>query len=376
MPLRVSRRVAVIGGGSSGVVAARFLLRAGHRPTVFEAGPCFGGVWSDVPVNTVVYRNLVTNLPKQVMQSPDLDFPDALPSYINKQQLGSYIARYADEFGVTPVTSFGSRVISVSPVCQSCDCAEERWDVRWVCDGAECGDTFDCVAVANGHYAEPYVPMLPGQEDWLAADPARSIIHSRSYDEPSPFRNQVVLVVGGRSSAVDISRSLVGVARWLYVLDKGCLHTTAHPQQAVTHVPLGAILCGDGHLRLPAASSGECHAPPFTAALPGPPIQSVILATGFLYSFPFLVEENVGMSFHHRRRVTPLYLHMQHARRPSLAFIGIQLAVPCPIPFFECQAAYLAEVWAQPPGSDTTTLEERCAWVEDRLSRIASSVRD
>ena len=78
--LRVSRRVAVVGGGSAGVAAARFLKQAGHKPNVFETGSSFGGVWAEAPTNSVVYKNLRTNLPKQVMQSPDLDFPASLPS--------------------------------------------------------------------------------------------------------------------------------------------------------------------------------------------------------------------------------------------------------------------------------------------------------
>ena len=79
-PARTSRRVAVVGGGSAGVIAARFLKRAGHRPEIFEAGTSFGGIWADDPTNDVVYKNLQTNLPTVVMQSPDLDFPPALPS--------------------------------------------------------------------------------------------------------------------------------------------------------------------------------------------------------------------------------------------------------------------------------------------------------
>ena len=53
------------------------------------------------------------------------------------------------------------------------------------------------------------------------------------------------------------------------------------------------------------------------------------------------------MRFRGKRLVTPLYQHMQHATKPTLGFVGIQLSVPCPIPFFECQAAYLAEAWAR-----------------------------
>ena len=80
---RVSRKVAVIGGGSAGVVAARYLKRGGHEPTLFEAGATFGGVWAPAPTNDVVYKSLRTNLPTVVMQSPDLDFAEGLPSYVD-----------------------------------------------------------------------------------------------------------------------------------------------------------------------------------------------------------------------------------------------------------------------------------------------------
>ena len=82
------------------------------------------------------------------------------------------------------------------------------------------------------------------------------------------------------------------------------------------------------------------------------------------------------MTFRCRRSVTPLYLHLQHARRPSLAFIGIHLSIPCPIPFFECQSAYLAEVWSRPAGEELTTREERNVWVEARLAATAASGRE
>ena len=86
--LRVSRRVAVVGGGSAGVAAARFLRQAGHKPNIFETGASFGGVWAERPTNSVVYKNLRTNLPKQVMQSPDLDFPASLPSDLGVPSCG------------------------------------------------------------------------------------------------------------------------------------------------------------------------------------------------------------------------------------------------------------------------------------------------
>ena len=393
---RVSRRIAVIGGGSGGVVAARFLKRAGHQPTVFEAGSAFGGVWADSPTNAVVYKNLQTNLPTVVMQSPDLDFPQGVPSYITKPQLGQYIADYAASFGVLPLTKFGSRVTSValasSPSAAGGSLGEGKgataWEVRWSTDGAEQSETFDAVIVANGHYEAPYVPKIPGQDEWLAADGSRSIVHSREYDDPEHFAGRAVLVVGGRSSGVDITRMLKGVASWVYTLEKKCTSPVAYDSERVTHVPLGTRLCADGKLRLSSSSSdgagdddgdgagdggNQLTSEPTalgSAAVPGPPVERVVLATGYLYDFPFLDESGLGMRFRGERYVTPLYEHLQHARLPTLGFIGVPLAVPCPIPFFECQAAYLAEAWARPEGALLASEEARAEWVEQRLADV------
>ena len=41
--------VAVIGAGTSGLVAARHLIHAGLRPTIFEAAKTIGGAWTPPP---------------------------------------------------------------------------------------------------------------------------------------------------------------------------------------------------------------------------------------------------------------------------------------------------------------------------------------
>jgi len=345
---RLSRRVAVIGGGSAGVVAARFLRRAGHAPTLYEAGDGFGGVWAEQPTNGVVYKNLRTNLPTVVMQSPDLDFPAGGPSYVDKKALGDYIAAYAHHFGVAEVARFGCRVTAVDPL------EGGRWRVV-SSDGAE---DYDCVVVANGHYEEPYEPDLPGQAEWLAGDASRKLTHSRLYHDPEEFAGASVLVVGGRSSGVDIARELNGVAAWTYVLEKKCAAAAALEAQRVTHLPLGARLAADGHVYV-----GDARAP-------GPPVDRVVLATGYVYAFPFLDEAKVGMRFRGRRSVEPLFLHLQHVERPTLGFVGVQLAVPCPIPFFEAQALYLAEEWAAPGG--IAAVEDKRRWLAERLEEVAS----
>ena len=339
--MRVSRRVAVIGGGSAGVVTARFLRRAGHDPEIFEAGSSFGGVWAEKPTNEVVYKGLQTNLPTVVMQSPDLDFASGVPSYVTKEMLGAYIEAYGREYGLRECTTFGATVTRVAPAEDPAagGGAPARWTVDWTRGSETHSDVFDAVVVASGHYNEPYVPSLPGEAEWLAGDGSRRITHSLEYDDADDFRGQSVLVVGGRSSGVDIARMLHGVAEWVYVLEKKCDAPVTHAEAGVTHVPIGTRLRADGHLAAPRGGGEE--------KVGGPPVGRVVLATGYLYDFPFLDEAACGMTFRGERFVTPLHQHVVHASMPTLGFVGIPLSVPCPIPFFECQAAYLAEQWAR-----------------------------
>jgi len=371
----ISRRVAVIGGGSAGMTTARFLRKAGHEPVIFEAGEAFGGVWADRPTNDVVYKGLQTNLPTVVMQSPDLDFPPDVPSYVTKKMLGDYIDAYGRAFGLHSLTKFGAEVTRVTPT----DSTPPRWRVEWSSDCAAHSDVFDAVVVASGHYNEPYLPSLPGEADWLAGDTSRSIMHSLRYTDPEEFRGKSVLVVGGRASGVDIARMLYGVASWVYVLEKKCTAAVTHSDEAVTHVPVGTRLCRDGRLATPTGDGGDGgDGASGSVVVDGPPVERVVLATGYLYAFPFLDETECGMTFAGERSATPLYQHIMHASKPTLAFVGIPLSVPCPIPFFECQAAYLAEQWSRPDtqlaAPDETA--EREKWVASMRRAVGNRSQD
>jgi cation diffusion facilitator CzcD-associated flavoprotein CzcO len=178
------------------VVTMRYLRRAGHQPTLFEAGQSLGGVWAERPTNDVVYANLRTNLPTVVMQSPDFDFPAGLPSYISTRDLGRYIESYAEAFGVSARLS--TRVTSVSPAVTG----NNKWRVCWRSSSAGEGvdgseqrgeEEFDAVAVANGHYTAPNCPELPGSAEWLDGCRGRRIVHSRDYVSPAEFAGQSVV---------------------------------------------------------------------------------------------------------------------------------------------------------------------------------------
>lgn len=374
------------------MAAARCLLEAGHDPVVFEAGSEVGGIWAPEPTNPVVYPGLVTNIPTACMQSFDLDFQEALPSYVTAADLGRYVVDYSEHFALRSCVRFNACVTSVQllpgagntanepaadpvpvlgpedPVEDVPEAAEdaEGWRLNWTAGEDEVAEDFEALVVASGHYTSPFTPELPGQRDWQAgatSSSARTLSHSVTYKGPEPYSGRAVLVVGGRSSAVDVARELRDAAKWVYVLSKDC---AGEPEEvgSCTHVPLGTELTAEGHLKL-----GD-------ELVSGPPVDDVILATGYEYVFPFLPDLDLDFG-PCRRYVAPLYQHIVHARFPSLFFLGIPLAVPCPIPFFEAQARFMAAYLSGAVSPDAaTTRSQREAWVLGRFNAVGERTQD
>jgi cation diffusion facilitator CzcD-associated flavoprotein CzcO len=61
----------------------------------------------------------------------------------------------------------------------------EKTDYWWV-------EWFDAVVVASGHYSVPYIPHIPGLEEFAKARPG-SVIHSKSFRGRDEFRDKVRL---------------------------------------------------------------------------------------------------------------------------------------------------------------------------------------
>ena len=90
--------VAVIGGGSIGIFAAKELKEAGFRVTVFEKSPHVGEVWG----GGKHWDSLTTNSSSTLMRISCFDFPEELkvPDFPHRSHIAKYIEAYMDHFGV------------------------------------------------------------------------------------------------------------------------------------------------------------------------------------------------------------------------------------------------------------------------------------
>jgi cation diffusion facilitator CzcD-associated flavoprotein CzcO len=69
-------------------------------------------------------------------------------------------------------------------------------------------ETFDALVVASGHYSVPYIPSIPGLDEWARARPG-SVIHSKHYRGRDAFRGKVSENPSGEEPESLVSLSLL-----------------------------------------------------------------------------------------------------------------------------------------------------------------------
>ena len=109
----MTTRVAVIGAGPGGLVAARWLLRQGFEPTIFEQGPILGGQWAALDGRSGVWPSMYSNSSRTVTAFSDLEHATD-HVYLSNREVLDYLHRYAETFGLTSRIRLGTRVELIS----------------------------------------------------------------------------------------------------------------------------------------------------------------------------------------------------------------------------------------------------------------------
>lgn len=75
-------------------------------------------------------------------------------------------------------------------------------------------EIFDAVMICNGHYNDPIVPKLKGQENFKGR-----IEHSRNYRSPEQFQGKRVLIIGAGPSGLDLTLQISAVAEYVSLIE-------------------------------------------------------------------------------------------------------------------------------------------------------------
>jgi putative flavoprotein involved in K+ transport len=319
-----SRPVVVVGGGQSGLTAARAIRQRGLRPLVLEAADRAAGSWPDY------YDSLTLFSPARFSGMPGMPFPGDPDHYPGRDEVVAYLQRYAASLDVEIRTR--TRVEAV----------EKGEGGGFVARTAD-GDSIEAAGVvaATGAFGNPHLPALPGQEEF-----AGEMLHVAAYRNPKPYAGRRVVVVGGGNSAVQIGYELAKVAtvslatrrplRFLPQVDNG--HDLHHWLQVTGFDTLPPVwlaqfvnqtLVLDTGVYQNAVTSGPLtRQPMFTAFTPEgvvwpdgttEKIDTVIFATGYRphldYLRPLGALDATG---------APLHVGGVSATHPGLVYVGLE----------------------------------------------------
>ena len=351
------KRVGIIGGGAAGLATARAFLRENelnqnteYDVTVLESRDSIGGIWkyedqTKTEKNRPMYRNLRTNLPKELMAYKELPWGGTgkEASYVTHKDVLEYLQTYANKFDLLKCINFRSSVKQLKVL------DKEQISLEWTTSTGETHtDTFDNICICNGHYARASIPKLEGLDDFRG-----SIIHAIEYDNSQPFAGKTVLCVGAKPSGLDISREIGLVAKHVYLSDSACDKMQAFGN--VSLVPRMQSVDENSGIHFSSPRSTEEHV--------ADDIDAIVFCSGYDYDFPFINEDsNLELTFSSgERRVQPLYEQTWHARHPSISFIGIPHSI-VPFPLCEIQAsAVVSQTRQQIKGIPLPCLSDRLA---------------
>jgi dimethylaniline monooxygenase (N-oxide forming) len=195
-------RVAIIGGGPSGIVQLKVLATAheyfpGTKPfelKLFESYDALGGIFlhHSYEDNELVSSKFLTSFSDFRPKPEDADFFSA-------DRYREYLNDYASHFRLWPYINLSTSVVSVRRGEQSEHVVTYKGPdgtlTEWECDA---------IAVCSGVHADANIPHIPGIEN------VPTVMHSSEFKKREQFgKDKTVLILGSGETGMDMAHLAV-----------------------------------------------------------------------------------------------------------------------------------------------------------------------
>jgi len=179
-----STRVAIVGGGFSGLGVAIRLLQRGIRDfVILEKAAQLGGTWRE---NT--YPGCACDVPSHLYSYSFAPKSNWSRVFAEQPEIQAYLLDVAARYDLAPHVRFETEVV------------RGRWDdahARWHLETNREPYVADFIVVAQGPLHEPRIPDLPGLKDF-----AGTMFHSAEWRHDHALEGRRVAVIGTGSSAI------------------------------------------------------------------------------------------------------------------------------------------------------------------------------
>ena len=206
------KRIAIVGGGASGIGSIVALREEGMNPVCFEARDSYGGTWNYRHDSEIGYASImsttVLNHSKEIGAASNFPPKKEYSNYMRHRDVFQYITDYYKHHGCEKYIQFNTEVISVKKTEDYDETGRYSVTVKNKVSGKVFTDVFDGVMVCTGHFNWPKVEKFPGMENFKG-----TVMHTHSLKTVEKFKGQRVLVVGAGCSALDAVEVLSSVAK-------------------------------------------------------------------------------------------------------------------------------------------------------------------
>ncbi|GBM00400.1 Dimethylaniline monooxygenase [N-oxide-forming] 2 [Araneus ventricosus] len=214
--VRNKKRVAVIGGGVCGICSVKCLKEEDVEPTCFEKTGFFGGTWryheDDVDGLAAVTSATVANNSKEMSAISDFPPPKDIPNYLSHKKVYEMICAYVNHFDILRHMHFNHEVISIRKAEDYETSGKWTITVKNLLTNKVMTDTYDGVFICTGQFGYPNMPNFEGQDKFKGR-----ILHSKQLRTFESFKNERVVVIGVGCSGVDAATETSNFAEQVYL---------------------------------------------------------------------------------------------------------------------------------------------------------------
>ena len=201
----MNTKVAIIGGGFSGLYSLKYCIQEGLDCKLFESSDSIGGVWKYREEPGGVFKNTYVSSSLNFLHPTDYPFSKETPHFPHHSIIYKHLLDYAKNFDLN------KHIVLNTPVKKTIK-DDKKWVVYYDKDNKETSEIFDKVIICTGIHQ---IPKLVKDDNILKKFQNQdNIIHSHYYEQnKDKFKDKNILIIGGGETAHDIAVDLANISK-------------------------------------------------------------------------------------------------------------------------------------------------------------------